>query len=147
MPSSLGELEKNSTAHGWVSGYDAACAAELIGCASGRPWSKGKWPPKPRGLSARAGERATILAVHPPSALLTDFLEAMTAKETKTKRKGINLGRFWNKSSDVPPPPAPHAPPAFLLFPALDGWIWLSLTAFLGLHEIKLHQSWPQTCQ
>lgn len=79
---------ENSTAHFWVYGYYFACAAELIECDFGHPWSKGK-----RLRRLEALHQSSEDGYHfgwSPHLLYSQTLKMMRAKETKTKKKGIN---------------------------------------------------------
>lgn len=78
---------ENSTAHFWVYGYYFACAAELIECDFGHPWSKGKRLRRFEALhqSSRDGYHFG----YSPHLLYSQTLEKMRAKETETKKKGI----------------------------------------------------------
>lgn len=86
---------ENSTAHFWVYGYYFACAAELIECDFGHPWSKGKRLRRLEALhqSSRDGYH---FGYSPPSALLADSWKDESQGD-RDKEERNKLSRFWNE--------------------------------------------------
>lgn len=105
---------ENSTAHFWVYGYYFACAAELIECDFGYPWSKGKWLPESGGCATERW-RWLVFWLFTPICSTCRLLEKDESQGDEDKEERNKLGGFWNEPFFSLPPPLP--------FQMLDGLI------------------------